>query len=95
MEYLIREKFDIPTIYSWEVNGYTELAFATKTTSGAYSELSTSSGVTYSGSDGTQGLFNKLALALNDYQITAVDWDAIRSWVYGGLSPVVNGLNLS
>lgn len=85
-------KGDIPTIYYSEATQYLSMVFITKTTTGAYSFFSASSGTTYSGgSGGQQALFDALAVVLNDYQMTGVDWNVVRSWIYGAGSPVIDG----
>ena len=93
MASVINLKQDLPAVYKSEGQQYATLAVSILTTSGAYSFTSTSSGTTYSGaSGGQQQLFNDLATVLSDYSVSAIDWNLIRSFIYGQGTPMVNGI---
>ena len=90
---VINLKQDVSTILKSEAGQYATLAVSILTTTDAYSFTSTSSGVTYSGSSGgQQQLFNDLAVVLVDNSIAGVDWNLIRSFIYGQGTPMLNGM---
>ena len=84
----IPTKSDLIEQFYWEAGRWATLAVQIgRTTTGAYSETSTTSGDTYSGTDGEQGLLDKLATALDDYNIRASDWNAIATEINNSFSP--------
>lgn len=93
----IRLVQDVPALYFGEATEFYRLNFLVgRTTSGAYSFTSTSSSVNYSGTGGEQGLYNALFAALQDYGCSAVDFNYVRSWIYGGDNlPMINGFRQS
>lgn len=89
---ILNLKQDIPAIYKSEASQYATLAVSILTTSGSGSWVSTSSGTTYSYTSGLQDLFNQLAVVLEDYTVTSLEWNLIRSFIYGQGTPMVNGI---
>lgn len=89
---IINLKQDIPSIYKSEGSQYATLVVSILTTTGSGSWTSTSSGTVYNYTAGLQDLFNQLDIVLSDYRISSVDWNLIRSFIYGQGTPMVDGI---
>lgn len=88
---IIYPKNDLPSIYKSEGSKYSELSVTDLSTIAGGSFTSTTSGTTYTYTNG-QDLYNQLAVVLDDYSITAIEWNTVRSFILGQGMPVSNGI---
>jgi len=89
--YVIYSKQDVPQLYTSEASEYALLSLSARSISGSGSFTSTSSAVIYNYTSGLQDLYNQLYTVLQPYTIVALEWNAIRSWLWGNGVPIESG----
>ena len=92
MSDVINKKYDLSSLLKDEGKEFARLSLETLTTTGSGSFVSASSGTTYNFSSGTQDLYNQLAVVLDDYYISALDYNLIKNFIYGNGNPITDGI---